>query len=154
MTIRPMVQQDDARVSWILSRCYDLIAKPDGLTPEQHGRMIAERCQPEHVSELRARFACHVAEQNGTVVGFIAVSAGHIEELFIDPDFHRQGAATALFRTAELLGHGRVLTVDTTGYGILFYQAMGMRIAGTRTVSFGPLEGRELTRLEKIVPTT
>ena len=45
-----------------------------------------------------------------------------------------------------------VLTVATTGFGVPFYEAMGMHITGRRLVTFGPLEGRELIQLEKRRP--
>lgn len=144
-----MTQQDDMVVSGIVSECYHFIAKPNGLTLEQRNRMIAERCQPEHMAINRARYNCHVAEVDGAVVGFIAFSGSNIEELFVHPKYHRRGIATALFRKAESECRCSVLTVGTTGYGIPFYQAMGMQITGKRTVTFGPLKGRELIQLEK-----
>lgn len=148
MTIRQMTQ-DDLAVSQIVSECYRFIAESDGLTLEQRNRMITERCQPEHMAANRARYACHVAEVDGTVVGFIASSGSNIEELFVHPKHHRRGIATALFRKAESDCRHSVLTVGTTGYGAPFYQAMGMQITEKRPVTFGPLEGKELIQLEK-----
>lgn len=149
MTIRPMTEQDDVPVSRIVSDCYRLIAEPDGLTPEQCDGLIAERCQPEHMSINRDRYTCHVAEQNGIVAGFIAASGSNIEELFVDPDQHRCGIATALFQTVEADCQPPALTVNTTGFGVPFYESMGMSIVGKRLVTFGPLEGRELLQLKK-----
>jgi GNAT superfamily N-acetyltransferase len=152
MTIRPMTQQDDGAVSLIVSECYRFIAATDGIPPEQRERLIAERCQPEHMAINRARYTCHVAEDEGVVVGFIAASASNIEELFVHPARHRRGIATALFHKLEATSRGDVLTVSTTGFGIPFYEAMGMQITGKRMVSFGPLKGRELIQLEKRRP--
>ena len=152
ITIRPMREVDDLAVSQIVSECYRFIAELDGLTPEQRDRMIAERCQTAHMAVNRERYACHVAETNGTVVGFIAFSGDNIAELFVHPDYHRRGIATALFHTAESGCRHAVLTVGTTGYGIPFYEAMGMHITGKRLVTFGPLEGRYLIQLEKRSP--
>ena len=144
-----MTEQDDIPVSEVVSNCYRLIAKPDGLSLEQRDRMIAERSQPDHMAVHRDRFTCHVAETEGPVVGFIAASSSNIEELFVAPRFHRRGIATALFRKVEADCQDSVLTVGTTGFGVPFYEAMRMRITGKRTVTFGPLEGRALIQLEK-----
>jgi len=152
MTIRLMTEHDDIPVSQIVSDCYRLIAEPDGLTPEQRDRMISERCQPEHMAVNRDRYAYYVAEQDGTVVGFIAVSDNNIEELFVHPGHHRHGIATALFRKLEDDCQDSVLTVGTTGFGVPFYEAMGMQVTGSRLVTFGPLEGKELIQLAKERP--
>lgn len=152
MTIRPMRECDDHPVSRILCECCRLVAEADGFTPEQHARMLSERCQPKHMSGHRARFTCYVAEWNGSVAGFIAGSGGNVEELFVDPRRHRRGIATALFRELESDCQGSVLTVSTTGFGVPFYEAMGMHVTGRRRVTFGPLEGREVIQLEKKRP--
>jgi hypothetical protein len=143
-----MVKTDDIPVSRIVSDCYRLISEPDSITPDQRDRMISERCQPDHMAIHRGRYSCHVAEQNGHVVGFIAASSGNIEELFVDPKQHRCGIATALFQKVEADSQNPSLTVSTTGFGVPFYLAMGMHITGRRLVTFGPLEGNELIQLE------
>jgi GNAT superfamily N-acetyltransferase len=142
-----MVETDDVPVSRVVSECYSFIAGPDGISRSQLARLIAERCQPEHMAAHRRRLACHVAEVDGQVAGFIAFSAGRIEELFVHPKHHRSGIATALFRKAESECGGSTLTVGTTGYGLPFYQAMGMRVTGKRLVTIGPLAGRQVTEL-------
>ena len=85
MIVRSMTELDDSPVSQIVSDGYRLIAEPDGLTPEQCDKMIAERSQPKHMAINRERFTCNVAEENGAVIGFIAFSSNKIEELFVDP---------------------------------------------------------------------
>ena len=152
MTIRPMTESDDATVSRIVSDCYCLIAKSDGLTPGQRESMILERSQPEHMAINRDRYTCHVAELDGKVVGFIAASDSNIEELFVAPNHHRRGIAATLFRKVETECQHSLLTVGTTGFGTPFYEAMGMHVTGTRLVTCGPLEGRELIQLEKRRP--
>ena len=147
-----MTELDDSPVSQIVSDCNRLIAEPDGLTPEQCDKMITERCQPEHMAENRERFTCHVAEEDGATIGFIASSSNKIEELFVDPNYHRQGIATALFQKTESGCKGSILKVETTGFGIPFYEAQGMKISGNRLVTCGPLDGKELIQLEKKVP--
>ena len=77
---------------------------------------------------------------------------GFIEDVYVAPALRNQGIATALFRKAETDCQHSVLTVGTTGFGVPFYQAMGMHITGKRPVTFGPLEGEELIQLEKKRP--
>lgn len=149
MTIRPMTESDDIPVREIVAACYRLVAEPDDITPEQCNRLITERCQPRHMVANRDTYTCHVAEQNDQVVGFIATSSSNIEELFVAPDRHRCGIATALFQQAETDCEDSILTVSTTGFGVPFYEAMGMHVTGRRLVTFGPLEGKELIQLKK-----
>ena len=144
-----MTESDDLPVSEIVAACYHLIAEPDGITPAQLDRMIAERCQPRHMAFHRDNFTCYVAELDGTVTGFVAASTNNIEELFVDPEHHRCGTATALFQQAETDCADSILTVSTTGFGVPFYEAMGMHVTGRRLVTFGPLEGKELIELKK-----
>lgn len=152
MTIRDMTECDAPAVSRIVSECYRLIARPDGLSDVQLNAMLEERCRPEHMLALYSRFHCFVAEMQETLAGLIAVGGDNIEELFVDPSCHRRGIGKALFKHAEQRvrtdGH-RKMTVSTTGYGRPFYEAMGMRVCGTRRVTFGPLQGRDLVVLEK-----
>lgn len=149
ITTRPMTRADDAVVSRIMSECYRLISPPDGLTGTQLDRMLSERCRPEHAAMNRTRFTCYVAEFEDSIAGFVAISENRIEELAVSPKHHRRGIATALFHIAENSCQGPRLMVGTTGYGVPFYEAMGMRMTGKRLVTFGPLEGRELIQLEK-----
>jgi GNAT superfamily N-acetyltransferase len=150
ITIRQMTEQDDIVVSRIVSDCFRLIADPDGFTPDQLDRMLSERGSPENMKIYREKFTCYVAEIDSVVVGFVAFSPGEIEELFVHPNCHRKGIATALFKKTELECRGPVISVNTTGYGKPFYESMGMRVVGRIDVTFGPLEGKELIRMEKM----
>ena len=60
-----------------------------------------------------------------SIMGIIAVSGNNIEELWVQPECHRQGIGTALFNHAQqsVRKEGCAqLTVSTTGYGIPFYE--------------------------------
>ena len=157
ITLRPMKESDDKIASQIISECYQFIAGPDNLTIQQCDRMIEDRCQPGHISIMRERHECTIAEVNGIVVGIIAVEGSNIEELFVHPGHHRQGIGSALFRNTEssaaTAGHTK-LTVGTTGYGSPFYKAMGMHTVGRQQITLGPLEGRDLVLLKKELTNT
>jgi ribosomal protein S18 acetylase RimI-like enzyme len=95
---------------------------------------------PEGLAEGRT----HVAEQDGSVVGFAtwAETAGAIEleDLFVDPGYRRRGIATALVsRIAEVvraLGAER-LEVTANPHALGFYRAAGFADCGTAETVFG-----------------
>jgi len=95
---------------------------------------------PEVLAEGRA----HVAEQDGSVVGF-ATWAGtggavELEDLFVDPGYMRRGIASALVsRIAEVLrarGAER-LEVTANPHAMEFCRAAGFTACGVAETSFG-----------------
>ena len=95
---------------------------------------------PDGLAEGRT----HVAEQDGTVVGFAtwAEAGGTIdlEDLFVDPDYRRRGIAAALVRRiAEVLrarGAER-LEVTANPHAMEFYRSAGFTDCGTADTDFG-----------------
>ena len=102
---------------------------------------------PEGLAEGRT----HVAEENGSVVGFAtwAETAGTIEleDLFVDPGYMRLGIATALVsRIAEILrarGAER-LEVTANPHALGFYSAVGFIDCGVAETVFGTAPRMEL----------
>ena len=102
---------------------------------------------PEHLilgPEGLAEGRTHVAEEDGSVVGFAtwAESAGTIEleDLFVDPDYRRRGIAMALVNSiAEILrarGAER-LEVTANPHAMGFYRAAGFTDCGVAETNFG-----------------
>jgi ribosomal protein S18 acetylase RimI-like enzyme len=95
---------------------------------------------PEGLAEGRT----HVAEQDGSVIGFAtwAETNGTIEleDLFVDPGHRRRGIAAALVsRIAEILrarGAER-LEVTANSHALGFYRAAGFTDCGTAETDFG-----------------
>ena len=95
---------------------------------------------PEGLAEGRT----HVAEQDGTVVGFAtwaeAGSTVELEDLFVDPDYRRRGIAAALVsRIAEVLrarGAER-LEVTANPHALGFYHAVGFTDCGVTETELG-----------------
>ena len=95
---------------------------------------------PEGLAEGRT----HVAEEDGTVVGFAtwAEAAGtvELEDLFVDPGYMRRGIAAALVnRVAEVLrarGAER-LEVTANPHALGFYRAAGFTGCGVAETEFG-----------------
>ena len=151
LMVRQAVAVDDHAISDIICEGYRFIAGPDGITDEQ----LAALLRPHGVgraAEIRALWQCLVAEEDGQIVGMVAFSEDEIQHLWVRPDSHRRGLGSALFRAAEAVirntGQPR-MCVCTTGYGRPFYEAMGMTLVGKRRIDCGPMEGGEITVLEK-----
>ena len=95
---------------------------------------------PEGLAEGRT----HVAEQDGTVVGFAtwaeAGSTVELEDLFVDPDYMRRGIAAALVnRIAEVLRARSVgrLEVTANPHALGFYRAVGFTDCGVVETELG-----------------
>jgi ribosomal protein S18 acetylase RimI-like enzyme len=95
---------------------------------------------PEGLAEGRT----HVAEQDGSVVGFAtwaeADGVVELEDLFVDPDYRRRGIAAALVgRIAEVLrarGAER-LEVTANPHAMGFYRAVGFVDCGVAETPLG-----------------
>jgi ribosomal protein S18 acetylase RimI-like enzyme len=86
----------------------------------------------------------HVAEQDGTVVGFAtwAESDGTIEleDLFVDPDYMRRGIASELVRRISDVSRARGaarLEVTANPHAMAFYRSAGFVYCGTTTTELG-----------------
>lgn len=152
LTIRPMTDSDDIIVTNLRAAGYRFIAGPDGFTDEQLEHLLRDRCGLDYTAWSRQQWPCFVAEEDGQILGNIAVGDNVIQELWVSPIHHRKGVATALFRMAEELikqaGHASMI-VSTSGYGRPFYEAMGMKLARYYIIPNGPLAGRRHLVLEK-----
>ena len=96
---------------------------------------------PDGLAEGRT----HVAEQDGTVVGFATwAEAGgtvDLEDLFVDPDYRRRGIASELVRRiAEVLRARGVQRLEVTAnpHAMEFYRSAGFTGYGTAGTEFGP----------------
>jgi GNAT superfamily N-acetyltransferase len=153
ITIRRMTEADDLAASRIAEACYRCVAGPDHLTDEELHGGICEYCTPQYMSLSRVKFIAIVAELDGNLVGLAATRENRIQEMFVDPDYHRQGVGTALFRSAEqtvaAAGYSAI-KVKTMSSALSFYMRMGMLQTGTHTIQGdSPWAGRELLVLEK-----
>jgi len=95
---------------------------------------------PEGLAEGRT----HVAEQDGTVVGFAtwaeADGTVDLEDLFVDPDYRRRGIASELVRRiAEVLRARGVQRLEVTAnpHAMEFYRSAGFTDCGTADTEFG-----------------
>jgi GNAT superfamily N-acetyltransferase len=97
--------------------------------------------EPEGLAEGRT----HVAEENGSVVGFATWAENEggrmeLEDLFVDPTWMRRGIATALVNRIcdELRSRGAdTLEVTASPDALGFYRSVGFIDAGVAETSFG-----------------
>ncbi|MCC6575335.1 MAG: GNAT family N-acetyltransferase [Planctomycetes bacterium] len=113
---------------------------------------LIEKCASvSAVTNMPNNRDCYVALSGKTLVAFLTIKGDEVSDLFVDTAQHRKGLGAELFRFAlqavKNAGH-RQLQLVTTGYGIPFYQAMGMKVTGKVDITSGPLQGGQTTRLE------
>ena len=73
-----------------------------------------------------------LARPSSKPIGFLGLTDGTIEALFVDPDYHRRGAGASLVAHAQSLSPG-MLSVDVNEQNIRavrFYEALGFSTAG------------------------
>ena len=94
----------------------------------------------------------HVAEEDGSVVGFATwAEAGgtvELEDLFVDPGYMRRGIATALVRRiAEVVRARGVRRLEVTANpdALGFYRAAGFTDCGVAETDFGAAPRMVLT---------
>ena len=77
------------------------------------------RLDETNVSEGRTR----VAEIGGRIVGFATLVGSELEDLFVDPEWMRQGIATALVR--DLAASVPRIDVTANPHALAFYESVG-----------------------------
>ena len=99
-------------------------------------------------SELAPKAAILVAEEAGTMTGFVTIdAAGYLDQLVVAPDRWGSALATALVDEAKRLSPDRItLRVNTDNFrAIRFYTRQGFVHAGG---DVNPTSGRPVLRME------
>ncbi|QQG27104.1 acetyltransferase [Pectobacterium carotovorum] len=95
-------------------------------------RLAIEKELSSFLPTVELTLAC---EPTGRAIGFMYLHNGHMEALFIDPDYHGQGIGKTLMRTA--LSQYARLTTDVNEQNTLaveFYEHIGFERVGRSEV--------------------
>jgi GNAT superfamily N-acetyltransferase len=153
LEIRPALNSDFGVVGRIFHDSIQQVARGD-YTEEQLRAWSPAEHSGEHWQRRTAALEVRVAVVESLVAGFIGFShSGHIDLLFVRPEFIRRGIARALLLDAELVL--RQLNVETgwTEASLTarpFFQTMGYRVVREQTVCCGGVDLRNC-RMEKVL---
>ncbi|MEX1039643.1 MAG: GNAT family N-acetyltransferase [Pirellulaceae bacterium] len=120
-------------------------------SPEQLAAWAPAKMDMHAWSKRLAEGGVFVADQAGTLTGFIRVDAqGHIDLLFVHPDFQRQGIALRLFQAADgwACDAGVTqLTADVSLTARPFFERVGFQVVTPQVVE---RNGVELTNFQMV----
>ena len=156
--IREISESDFQNVSDLLCACYRWFEDRESFTPDQIEYLISERGSVEHVRDIARDELCLVADKGGRVVGMVAIKGNEIDKLYVDPEYHRQGIGTLLFRAAEdtikRAGHHDMFLGAMARSAVPFYDRMGMYQDGYKHVQTGAFAGEKALILRKELQET
>jgi GNAT superfamily N-acetyltransferase len=91
------------------------------------------------LQRIQATNYCYdIAECAGQLVGILALRDDtHIYHLFVSPEHHRQGVATALWAHAFAESQRRIITVNSSIFAVPVYQRLGFSATGAKQIKNG-----------------
>lgn len=114
MDIRAYAAGDAAATRQIFVRAVQDTARAH-YSPDQVAAWAADTGTPDSWHAARAAAHTQLAIRDGQVAGFTDLDDdGYVDMLFVDPDFGRQGIASALLASMIALARQRGLSVVTT----------------------------------------
>lgn len=110
-----------------------------------------EKCRDELTvtPERVAAEDMRVAEVDGTIVGFVSVVDGSLEDLFVEPEHIGAGTGSALFEVAKAITRDdglRTLRIEADPHAAAWYRSKGAIDVGE--IPSGSIPGRMLPLLE------
>jgi GNAT superfamily N-acetyltransferase len=134
VSIRPIAPKDVDLVAELLSglAAEFIVHEFDAEAQRQFPRENSAECIRGFIA---AGFRYHVAEANGSVVGFVGVRENkHLYHLFVAKPVQRQGIGRELWefakRECECLGHRGDFTVNSSNNAVPIYERWGFRRDG------------------------
>lgn len=129
MRIRPLTETDIPAVARLMRALAVEFIVNDAPAPEA-STFVRENDEQGLRGFINAGIVYHVAEQDGAILGFVAVRQHkHLFHMFVDKQHHRQGIARALWTVAReaavAAGNPGVFTVNSSNYAVPVYKAMG-----------------------------
>lgn len=140
MIVRPYRDADLEPVAILSTETVRYVNTRD-YSPEQ---VVAWAPRPPQLARWRERVAgltLRVAEQNECIIGFCGLGGdGHVDLLYVDHRFQRQGVARTLYQQVELEARRRGVRRLFTEASITarpFFERMGFAIIREQQVNFG-----------------
>lgn len=127
MQIRPLEEPDIAQVARLFRALSQQFIVHDA--PAEGAAMFLRENDEQALRGFIAAgtHVYHVADDNGSIAGFIAVRARtHLFHLFVAQSHHGQGLARRLWDAARAAsGHDGTFTVNASTYALPVYRAFG-----------------------------
>jgi GNAT superfamily N-acetyltransferase len=146
-----MRESEIAEVSKLLLESYSWLAEREHLSASQAEFLFKKRGSHECVRRESATQEYLVAEEDGEIVGMVAVSGDTITKLYVRPSAMGTGIGRQLYEAAEALmrssGQARVM-LGAFPSAVPFYEHMGLRVVGSK-VTTGRIGGFVVTLMEK-----
>ena len=129
MRIRPLTDNDFPAVAQLMSALSQEFFLNEG-SAAAAATFVHDNDETSLRAFVGAGIVYHVAEQDGKILGFIAVREHkHLFHMFVDKQYHRRGIARALWAVARqaamAAGNPGVFTVNSSNYAVPVYKAMG-----------------------------
>lgn len=135
MPLRPAIPADAPAIAALIQPlAQSFLVTPDDPAAAPFWQSVGEAAERGYIESPRYRFT--VAEQQGALVGFIALrDTWHVFHLFVAPAHQGQGLATRLWRQARAQaesagGDHAAFTVNASLPAIGFYRRLGFQAAG------------------------
>src|SRR3954469_5230370 len=148
MNLRPGNVADAGPIAALIASFQaELTVDPSGAGADHFLASVSEHAERGYLESPRYSFI--VAEDSGTVAGFIAIrDSTHLCHLFVDRRFHRQGLGRWLWQGARTdalrRGNAGQFTVNSSLNAIPVYSSFGFTPSGPITtmhgVSFLPMQ--------------
>ena len=141
MKLRSGAASDAEEIAALIASFHsEMTVDPNGVGAEQYFATVSANAERSYLTS--EKYSYLVAEQDGLVVGFIALrDTSHIFHLFVARAYQRQGLAHELWATAKAqalrtasLGN---FTVNSSLVAVPVYRAFGFAPAGEVTTAHG-----------------
>lgn len=130
-----MTDADCARASALLHACFNWLADREGFTQAQRAFLVGPRSSEQTLrDESRTRPHIVARDEDGTLLGLVAVRENEVARLYVHPRYHGRGVGKALFLAAESMirraGFAELRVAALVENAASFYRARGMREVG------------------------
>jgi N-acetylglutamate synthase-like GNAT family acetyltransferase len=154
MIIRVIKEKDTPAVANLTADCYRALATREQYTKDELSGLLAQ-CGEEAICRQYHDFTAFVAEQDGVVVGVVAIERNEIAQLFVSPTIQGRGIGSGLVAAAEahMLSSGYAKARAWSATAPTFYVRIGYAVTERKVCGGGPLKGRPLIVLDKVLKT-